>query len=58
MQKPPEMISGNMTAGWSSFIYMNVAIEVKIVILPLTYWCSDVRLFWIIHEVCMDGEAS
>ena len=61
MNKPPEMISGNMTAGrcnnWSlvsQFLFSrsHQSIEPS---LMLMFLCSNVCVFWTLYEVCMDG---
>ena len=68
MKKPPEMISGNMTAGWknlsvlkgtwNALLFLAIAYIVFMHILSLCWFCSYVRLFSIVHEICMDGSTA
>jgi hypothetical protein len=62
MNKPAEMISGNMTGGrcnnWSlvsQFLFYHWSHQSIKPSLMLMFLCSNVCVFWTLHEVCMDG---
>lgn len=67
LKKPPEMISGNMTTGKKKIVYLKKSCFIISIICYITWLgskhkfhigCSNVYLFRIVHEVCVDGTAT
>lgn len=65
LNKPPEMLSGNMTSGLAPLLPWNVD---SFFLVYDDLWlisshacfscCSNVCLFSLVHEICMDGSAT
>lgn len=65
INKPPELISGNMTGGWTCLFFGKSFLFVSFFCYGLDFVvtfnvdaCSDVYLLGTFHEICMDGTAS